>query len=530
MPIKMEPRTFMGQPLGDPEISDRGDLPRGWLKNVADDFSFNSYMTAERWRMLNEDEPGLLPEEWDEKVEDREMPFEPNTTMSGLERRIAHHDFNEYSSKYESHISAALVGGAPLIFDPVNVALLPLGGPAGGFAKAAASGWGGFLARYALGGATAGIASVPLEIGFQRAETGRLRPFEIAGTVAGPALLAPALGAVGRGIRNVFRGPDPAPYTLPSDVNGPAASRIMMSAVTGKDLDPAQGFRIVQQAMKDGVPPPPIAQRLAKPAPPQARLRALFGDYEGGHREWFRDFAAGSMKAIRKLESLGYDRNDPMLRRLVKFVGRHSDQRSKTPVKYNTKVLDAFDRHQNPMKGLEARGLSEEQISILRENGLITEEVVSKSTMRVGKQQQSTVRYDLTPLGRQLRELLEAPANEANSRLIQKVRAEGLGALRRAVDLETDTSPPPRVIDDDWDDLDLLSALGVMRRSNAAPTDMPPPRRAKSETDEGTIEGRTDVDDDMDAWASSVGAADRVQVIDDAVIDGARRAKLCGTR
>jgi len=513
----MEPRTFMGQPLGGPEIADRGELPRGYFKALGDEFSFNAYMTAERWRMLDEGpEDGLLQEEWEAQVGERDMPYEPGTGRSELERRIAFHDYEQHASKYEGHISASLLGGLPLMFDPANIATLPLGGPVGGVAKAAAGGWGQFLARYALGGATAGLAAVPLEIGFQRRETGRLRPMEIAGTVAGPAVLAPALAGAGRALRRVFRG---------GGSDGRQASRMVRNPVTPKDLDPEQGFRIVQQAKTDGVPPPPIHPRMAKPAPPQKRLQALFGNYDGGHRVWLRDYASGSMKAVRHIESLGYDRNDPMLQRLVEFVGRQSDQRSRTPVEYNSKVMQAFDEFRNR----DTAPVSQESLDVLSENGLI-ERVQGSTDPKVARTPVAEDRWVYTGVGSRLKAAADDPTTPAHAKLLKSFGSDGPSAVRRAMDVDEDAPvvAGPRIIDDEWDDFDLITALTHMRRRADLP-EAPRPSRPKADTEDGRIEGRTDVDDDMDAWARGVGAADSVQRIDEAVIDGARRSRLCGT-
>ena len=166
---EMKPRTFMGRPVGGVGLSDRGPIPRSFWEAAGSEFSFRTDQLVERWKMPFEERgEALLPEEFDKITGEREIPFEPGITANEAERRVMFHDYEQWESRMQGRPVASIVGGiGPMIFDPVNVATLPLGGA--NFARmAGAKTLGTFLGQGALGGAKAGLASLPLELAYQR--------------------------------------------------------------------------------------------------------------------------------------------------------------------------------------------------------------------------------------------------------------------------------------------------------------------------------------------------------------------------
>lgn len=444
---KTQPRTFMGQPVTGIGMTDRGPLPRSFWEAAGSEFNFRVDQTVERWRMVGEDRgPALLPEEFEAIVGEREIPFEPGLTQDEAERRVMFHDYEQWESRMQGRPIASLLGGiGPMIADPVNIATAPFG--AANFARAtAAPTLGKFFGQMALGGAKAGVASAPLEVAYQRGETGTIRPGELAGTVIGPIVLAPALGGLGRGLRRLVGS------------NGPEVNRTVRNLATDGSRDPIESVRIINEASRDGLPPPPRSTRSAPPPPtPTRRLRETFADYSGGHRAFVRDLAAGRTEAVEKLESLGVRADDPAVVRMVDRLGRASDQRSSTPTDYNLRLLDTFNQWRA------GEQLDADQARLLRDNGLVRETPTDTALP-------DAPRLEPTDVGARLDEALVAPREVRNAKLLRKVNVEGAGAVRNDLDARASRlegeppAPGPRIIDDEWDDAELIRALDGARR------------------------------------------------------------------
>jgi hypothetical protein len=509
----MQPRTFMGQPVTGVGMTDRGPLPRSFWEATASEFDFRGDQMVERWRMLGEPrgEP-MLPEEFQELAGDREIPFEPGITKDEAERRVMFYDYEQWESRMQGRPIASLLGGfGPALLDPASVVTMPVGGV--NFARAALTPTlGKFLGQMALGGAKAGVAVAPFEVAYQRAETGTIRPGELAGAVIGPILLAPALGAAGRGLRRLF------------GANGHEVNRTVRNLATDGTRDPVEAVRIINEASREGLPPPPRSQRTApRPATPVRRLQETFADYRGGHRQFVRDLAAGRAEAQTKLEALGVRADDPAIERMIDRLARASDQRSSTPTDYNLRLLDTF----NLARAGEV--LDPAQRQILTENGLARPAAAGV---------EGDAPIELTNTGTRLAEALDAPREVRNAKLLRKVNTQGAGAVRN--DLEAAATkgtgdlpdPGPRVIDDDWDDAELIRALETARRpapdlrkldDNAVDPQRvePPPEGERSQPLRETPEEAA-----QRQWAVQQGVD--MESINAAVKEAAERALACG--
>ncbi|MFO7858076.1 MAG: hypothetical protein R6V11_04055, partial [Ectothiorhodospiraceae bacterium] len=401
-----------------------------------------------RWRRIGEPAgEALRQEEYEKIVGDRDIPFEPGITANEAERRVAFFDYDQVTSKYQGRPIAALLGGAiPSMLDPVSIATLPVGSAR--FAKGAlAATWGQFFKQTAIGGAQAGLASVPLEIAAQRGETAELRPFEIGGTVIGPIVAPIGLGAFGRGARAALR----------RVRNGPDASQTTRNLRSSDEVGPADAEAAVRDAKDAGLQPPPNAQRTQTRATPTQRLADEFNDYEGGHRQWARDLAAGRQTAIDKAQAVGIDPDSPMIDRMLDRLGRASDQRSATPTDYNLRLLDTFNRFR---AGDDA---DDADLRLLADNGLALPRArVVEGEVQPRVTDEGVPDVATTAAGRRLAEALDNPKSVSNAKLLRRVNRDGAAAVRNDLEARAGRgeggdlpSPRNRVIDDEFDDVEL---------------------------------------------------------------------------
>lgn len=514
---KTRPRTFMGQPVGGPGLSDRGPRPRSFFEAAAAEWEFTmEEIVKSRWRRIGEPAgEALRQEEYERIVGERDIPFEPGITANEAERRVAFFDYDQVTSKYQGRPIAQLVGGAiPSMLDPVSIATLPIG--AARFAKgAAAATWGAFFKQTAIGGAQAGLASLPLEIAAQRGETAELRPFELGGSVIGPIIAPIGLGAFGRGARSVMR----------RIKNGPTASQATRNYGTTNDLDPAEAEAAIRDAKDAGLQPPPNFQRTRNRASPTQRLADEFNDYEGGHRQWVRDLAAGRQTALDKARAVGIDPDDRVIERMLDRLGRASDQRSSTPTDYNLRLLDTFQRFRA------GDDVDDADLRLLADNGLALPRVrVVDGQPQPRTTAEGTPDVATTAAGRRLAEALDNPKSVSNAKLLRRVNRDGAAAVRNELDAKGEPVPARgRVIDDEFDDVDLLRALDGVRRTNGDdPVDMPPPRRAERvDTDEeADLRALDEAEAEDVAWGREQGAD--VEGVTAAIKAAMRKAVTCG--
>jgi len=342
-----------------------------------------------------------------------------------------------------------------------------------------------------------------------------MRTGELVGTVVGPIALAPVFGAAGRGFRAAFR----------RIKDGPSANAAGRNRLTPGDTEPGSAARLIDDADKEGLPAPPVARRTAESNPPTVRLKETFADYEGGHRQWVRDLAAGNVRAVQKLREQGIEPDDPAIVRMVDRLTRESDQRSSTPTDYNFKLLDTFSQFRAGEK------IDSDQTALLIENGLVKPKVAR------GVAVEDATEVAVSNVGRRLQEALDSPKEVRNAKLLRGVNRDGAGAVRRELEARAkrgDGDLPeftPRVIDDGFSDREVIAALEAARRPagdiDRAGPDRVPPRRRDTPTEDGAP-ARSEGPEvqALVQWASRQGI-DTTEM-NAAIKDAAQRAIACG--
>lgn len=314
----MQSRRVLGREYKPNEYGGRSPIPTGFFGSAALGAGTAALDVAQRWRALadNRLEPYPTDEERAEIIGDRPLQAPLSLSRGELERRAALYDREEYVSRYDSGMLGELVGALPVYAaDPVNVATMFAGGA--NFARAAgAATFRQFIRESAIGGAKVGAYSAPLEVRAQQMARGEARLEEAALATLAPVVVSPLLSAPGYVLR-ALRGRRNAD-SLP----GPVADDLTRNPAYPEAMSPLAARYAQDELLL--APRPPIMPGAGPTPEPTTRLQETFGEFEGGTRNWLREFAAGAPRAIEYARARGIDPESDELRSLVADEAIHS--------------------------------------------------------------------------------------------------------------------------------------------------------------------------------------------------------------
>lgn len=390
--------------------------PTGALSAMGRSMGFASQITKDRWASIFDAPEAVSADDWDELVGDRQVPWEPGMTRGRADLLIQEYDYHQYAQQYEGRPIAEFIGMIPpTLFDPVSVATMPIGGP--NFTAATRSATlGGFMRHSVTGGAKAGAASAPVEAVVQTQAYGGLRADEMAASIIGPVVASPLLTAPARVLRSLGQQGQPTAHSQP-DV------RTAASAANQSDF-PLDIERIIGPYQREaGVSlAPPVRQIDPSEPVPRARLDETFGGWDGGARDWFRQFARGEESAIEYARARGFDPDNDALRNLVQQEVRQSARRGFTPDE------GRFTDLRDLMDAVQGRA-TPDQVTRLRERGVAEplerlQEV--EAELREVSPEQRRIAEAQTKAGRELR-ALRSEMDELTIRPEFREMAEALG-------------------------------------------------------------------------------------------------------
>jgi hypothetical protein len=369
---------------------------------------------SRRWTSWLDEEETITENEFKEITGDRNIQF-----WHGMDRRTAEflareHDILEYQAQYERRPIAEFLGASlPLMADPVSIATMPVGGTS--ITRAIASGsLRGYLRNTLIAGAKIGLTSAPIEAALQPQVYGELRPDILLGTLLGPVIAAPILAAPARVLHNIRSGP-----------SATAAARSSQPETSGFN-----GARLVQAYEQDhwSVRSPPIIRDPGGIILPTHRFNEMFREYQGGYRQWVRNFARNQEDAAEFLRRNNIDPESPALR---EFIARHKEATVKRA--QGASLERRFTQLRDLTDYVQGRA-TPEQVDRLRADRLLQEaQDMRDAVVRPGFERTSEDIRQLRSLEARERELVqleEAPALRELAEVLKKP-----GFERTAADL-----------------------------------------------------------------------------------------------
>ncbi len=356
-------RKYMGKDVRVSDLPAMSKLRRGIFESATDAARQNWPEVRRRWSSLLDDESNnFVPEEeFKEAVGDLPVVYDPRMTRTRMEYQILEAEREAYMSQFESRPVAEFVGAmAPWMLDPVNVATYPVGGKAMMAARRAKT-LGQTMRHSARGAAQVGIASSPIEVGVQATSMGELRADYLLMSTLAPVPFMTGMASGGHFLRRAFgRG---------SGTEGAPVPRRDQQAIAQGIVDgdiQAAPFRMTAEQAQDamGVRAPAFRDGyLSHRYTPDARLKTMFSDYDGGAARWVRELAEGNEKAFNKARTLNIDPDSPVIANYFRKMGERTRQ---MPRRAKDIMPEALAFHSLRMGQATA-----EQVRLLKQRGVL---------------------------------------------------------------------------------------------------------------------------------------------------------------
>lgn len=374
---QLKPQSVLGEVVGTTSFDWYGPVETGRFHSFGRNAYIAGVSATMKWSALvtpGEDDEVLSYSQWQERIGDRNLPYDPNTSASQLQNRIHQYDLNLWNAQYEADPVAGFAGGvAGSLIDPVNVGLI-LSTGAGGIIRSIAGGAARQATRLSARqllkvAATESVAETVPSIALQQMTFGHVSPKNVAMNALAPFLFVPAGAAIGRAFS-----PSVASKAAQDDFNDTAWQYSQRHDMASPDFDLARS--LYSNPRVGGVDPFEMARNLDRqvhgvkdvlPAVndspvkvPQRVINDSFNDYPGQARGWLKDMAAGIPAALDKAEEMRIDPNNEILTDLYREWGHITDKGSTPNADYNAQLLQ------------DMRRLEPDSIARLEQNGILT--------------------------------------------------------------------------------------------------------------------------------------------------------------